>query len=209
MTKLFNLRIKKIVFLQSFKIEMMNLYKIDSDFSAFSLKTGIRGDYAHILWNGWAIKQENQIFLERFGEATPPIYVSFGCMIVTDEVKQKLSASDLCGFEFYPAKKQKIIQGDWQNFDFEFFEEFDDPTYDPIEYGEHCEATAQKMPAMWYLKGTDLPFKRVEKDKFEFEPNPNADFFHATEDRRGVFVSEKAKKWLEKENLPLKFDFLV
>lgn len=160
----------------------MNLYEIDSDFSAFSLKTGIRGDYACILWNGWVIKKENHFFLERFGEATQPIYVPFGGMIVSDEIKQKLSVSDLYGFEFYPTEKKRIIKGDWQNFDFDFFKEFDAPTYDPIEYGEHCETTAQKMSAMWYLKGTDLPFKRVEKDKFEFQPNPNADFFHATED---------------------------
>lgn len=184
----------------------MKLYNIKSDYSKLSENTEIKGDFADILWNGFIIhsKKKDHTAVERFGVDVPPIYTDGRQIILTDEIKNQLENTDLQGFEFKEVEKQKIIKGDWQNFSYDFFEQYDDPTYDPIEKGKHDEQTAQQMPKLWRIKPLHTAdFKKVATDNFAFSVTEKADFYEAIGDRLGVFISEKTKAVFEKLSFPL------
>ncbi len=186
----------------------MKIYSIKSDYSELSKNTDIKGDFANILWNGFIIhsRKKDHTAVERFGADVPPIYTDGRQIILTDEVKKQLEQTELQGFEFKEVEKRKIIKGDWKNFSFDFFEKFNDPTFDPIEKGKHSEEASQKMPKLWRIKPLHaIEFKKVDKDNFTFSTSEYADFYEATGDRLGIFISEKAKQIFENLALPLVF----
>ncbi len=51
-----------------------------------------------------------------------------------------------------------------------------------------------------------IEFKKVDKDRFIFSTSKYADFYEATGDRLGIFISEKTKQVFENLALPLVFD---
>lgn len=184
----------------------MMFYKPQSDFSELTNTTDIQGDFASILWNGFVTKVKNQVAVERFGADVPPIYIDGICIIITDETKQKIAHSDLCGFEFDEVKKHKIIKGDWKNFSMDFFEPYHDPTYDPIEQGKHCTETANLMPKLWVIQPLfELNFKKISDDDFAITPSGHADFYRGAGDKIGIFISKKAKLFFENLGLPLTY----
>ncbi len=187
----------------------MKLYSIKSDYSELSKNTDIKGDFADILWNGFIVhsRKKDHTVVERFGGYVPPIYTDGRQIILTDEIKKQLEQTDLQGIEFKEVEKRKIIKGDWKNFSFGFFEKFDDPTFDPIEKGKHSEEASEQMPKLWRIKPLHaIEFKKVDKDRFIFSTSKYADFYEATGDRLGIFISEKAKQIFENLALPLVFD---
>ncbi|MDO5106542.1 hypothetical protein [Capnocytophaga sp.] len=169
----------------------MKIYSITSNYSDFSERTGIRGDFAELLWNGFILhsRAKNHTAVERFGADVPPIYSNARHIIVTDAIKEQLSQSNLQGFDFQEVEKQKIIKGDWLNFDESFFEKYQSPTYDPIEKGKHSAPTAEQMPTLWRLcPKQSIDFKKVGDGKFTFSIDEPSDFYIATGDRLGVFI---------------------
>lgn len=184
----------------------MIFYRPESDFSELINTTGIKGDFTSLLWNGFVTRDNNQIVVERFGADVPPIYIDFADIIITDAIKQKIVRSDLCGFEFCEVKKHKIIKGDWKNFTMDFFEPYDDPTYDPIKKGKHCPETADLMPKLWVIQPLfELKFKKISHDDFEVTPSGYADFYQGAGDKIGIFISPKAKSFFESLGLPLTY----
>lgn len=186
----------------------MNIYSVSSDYTAFSQKTGIKGDFADILWNGFVIhsRKNDTTAVERFGSDVPPIYVGSRQIIVDDETKLKLEKFDLQGFEFKEVEKRKIIKGDWLNFNQSFFEKFNDPTFDPIEKAKHSKETAEVMPNLWRIKPLhDVYFKKLANQQFEFCIEHIADFYIANGERLGIFISEKAKQVFKALALPLSY----
>lgn len=186
----------------------MYIYSVESDYSQLSQKTGILGDFANILWNGFVIhsRKNDTTAVERFGSEVPPIYVSTRQIILTDETKQKLETFDLQGFEFKAVEKRKIIKGDWQNFSMDFFEKFNNPTFDPIEKGKHSKDTAEAMPKLWRIKPLhNIEFKKIEAQQFDFSIKEEADFYMGSGDKLGIFISTKAKQIFETLALPLRY----
>lgn len=187
----------------------MNVFEIHSDYSTLTHKTGIKGDFADILWHGFVVNQNNCIFVERFGADVPPIYVVHHNIIIIDDIKQQLAQSQLCGFECCEVNKNKIIKGDWKNFSMAFFEGYDDPTYDPIIQGKHCQQTADLMPKLWLINPLfELTFRKITNTNFEVYKKENSDFYNGVGDKMGVFISENAKLFFENLNLPLKYFLL-
>ncbi|GIZ14435.1 hypothetical protein [Capnocytophaga catalasegens] len=187
----------------------MNIYSVKSDYSQFSQKMGILGDFADILWNGFVIhsRKNDTTAVERFGSDVPPIYVNNRQIILTDETKQQLETFDLQGFEFKEVEKRKIIKGDWLNFNESFFEKFNNPTFDPIEKGKHSKETAEAMYNLWIIKPLQkIYFKKLGNQQFEFSIEKTADFYIGNGDKLGIFISEKAKQIFEELALPLSYE---
>lgn len=187
----------------------MNLFELQSDYTELTNKTGMQGDFDDILWNGFVVNQNNHIAIERFGADVPPIYMVYHYVIITDEIKHALEQSNLSGFEFCEVRKNKIIKGDWKNFSMEFFEGYDDPTYDPTSKGEHCQQTTKLTPKLWLINPLfELTFRKITNTNFEVYKEENSDFYNGVGDKMGVFISENAKLFFENLNLPLKYYLL-
>lgn len=183
------------------------IFRVKSDFTEFSDRTDIRGDFADILWNGeveYDIDKKT-ISVERFGEYIPPIYVkSYEILISIEEIKEKLCISDLTGFECISVQKKKIIAGDWLNFDEDFFIPYYSMS-DVIKKQKNDSELARKVPNLFWIKPI-YPLNFVKTNsKIECFAENQADFYWGKGAWGGLFVSQKAKNLFESLSLPLIF----
>ncbi len=175
----------------------MKLFKIErSNTAAFSEQTGIRGDFADVLWNGDAVKNKSgKVSISRFGPAVPAVYLDYGKLIATQQVKDRLSA-ECTGFTAIPATKKKIIAANWQHLTQDFFNAYFSLS-DAIKKGKHSPAAAEQMPDLWLIApDTPLHFQKTGKDGWVHSCDAASDFYYGAGDRGGLFVSEKARETL-------------
>lgn len=73
------------------------------------------GDYGDVLVNGLAETTSglHAIYLSRTGPYVPPVTQPFGLIIVTDDFRHELEASQLTGFDFLEAQYRKVVRLDW------------------------------------------------------------------------------------------------
>lgn len=178
------------------------MYYIQNNISEFEKEHQIQGDFATTLWEGYASKKiknvlEPMMSIERLGPSVPEAYISMNDLIVTDSFKEKLCQSELIGFTPIFAKKEKIVACDWMNiYGYDFFENYYS-IYDVIDKSPHDQTAADKMPNLWWIKPNfDLPFTKIGKNEWTFLVTEESDFFNASNDLRGLYVSNKAKIWL-------------
>ena len=191
----------------------MQLFEVYSDLSSFSEKTDIYGDFAHILWEGNASKKTRnipspEIYIERLGPDVPEAYVSNRSLIVSQKIKDSLFTSGLTGFTAILAVKNKIIKCDWKNLSEDYFEKYYSID-DVIDKGRHNQSIADKMPNLWWIKANDyISFHKKSSQEWDYVINNESDFYYGAGDKLGVFVSEKAKSFMESLCLPLKYNEL-
>ena len=84
------------------------------------------GDYGDVLFNGYAnIEYTNsydrhlsKVSIERSGPYIPKLVIPFSTIIITDEIKSMLENSDLTGFTFIKAEIKKIVNINWEQWDY-------------------------------------------------------------------------------------------
>jgi len=191
----------------------MKLFEVYSDLSSLSEKTGIYGDFAYILWEGHASKKTRnvpspEIYIDRLGPDVLEAYVSNRSLIVSQKIKDSLFTSGLTGFTPILAVKNKIIKCDWKNLSEDYFEKYYSID-DVIDKGRHNQSIADKMPNLWWIKANDfISFHKKSPQEWDYAIDNESDFYHGAGDKLGVFVSEKAKSFMESLCLPLKYNEL-
>lgn len=172
------------------------------------------GDYGNTLLSGFAYPDEDDaeiICIERTGPFVPPVYHHFQMLLVSEKTKEKLEHADLKGIDFIKTTLKKIVNIDWQNWDFEA----DEPrTYpaggEPENYifnRKHNAEIADQMEPIWGLKldeGTLIGRKQRNvsgRDQLFIIENSwtGNDIFLGT-GAGHIYFTEKAKNWFE-ENL--------
>jgi len=163
------------------------------------------GDYSDILIHGMSChlgKSGELIQLERVGPYVPPIsFPGISDVVVTDAFKKQLEMSDLNGLKFKPVIKKHIVRLDWQKWDqkaeepFEYPEEGEPENY--ILEKPHSPEMSEQIGNLW-----EVVLEKVCKadsgysvflDNSSWE---GQDLFMA-QNRGYIFVTEKAKVWLE------------
>ena len=172
------------------------------------------GDYGSILLTGMTGHQPRKdglLQLERTGPFAPPIAHSWPGFVVTDEFRKKLENSGLTGFSFKPVIKKHIVRLEWEKWDKnapdpEFYPEEGEPENYILEL-PHSPELAEEMEDFWELCTEErADVERVEDPKAMFGVEiyvllstwDGTDFFSARTVGY-VYVSEKAKNWLERE----------
>lgn len=173
-------------------------------------------DLTDILWEGFVPMNEvkQQYYIERSGPFIPEIYEASGSLIFTDKAKLLYEQSSLSGIVFSgPLEKRKIVNIDWQTWDFQ--KDWTDVIggygiYEPDEIIDalpHDPILAKQVPECWQAKIDALI--HVNNDHAKFVPHnydsisipdqalPNVDFFVGDE-FRAFIITERAKQWLEK-----------
>ena len=65
------------------------------------------------------------------------------------------------------------------------------------------------MPNLWWIKANDsISFHKNSSQEWDYVINNESDFYYGAGDKLGVFVSEKAKIFMESLCLPLKYNEL-
>ena len=65
------------------------------------------------------------------------------------------------------------------------------------------------MPNLWWIKANDfISFHKKSPQEWDYAIDNESDFYHGAGDKLGVFVSEKAKSFMESLCLPLKYNEL-
>ena len=114
----------------------------------------------------------------------------------------------LTGFTPILAVKNKIIKCDWKNLSEDYFEKYYSID-DVIDKGRHNQSIADKMPNLWWIKANDfISFHKKSPQEWDYAIDNESDFYHGAGDKLGVFVSEKAKSFMESLCLPLKYNEL-
>jgi len=171
------------------------------------------GDYGHILFSGMTShlpRRGGLLQLERTGPFVPPIAVSgIGDVLVTGEFKRLLEDSPLTALAFRPVLKERIVWLEWEMWP----KEAEDPqeipdTGEPEDYillRPHSVRASEALGDIWELALEDhANVRRVFDSSDQFLPEihldiptwDGTDIFTAPEVRL-VFVSERAKIWLE------------
>lgn len=149
-----------------------------------------------------------EIYIDRLGPDVPEAYVSNRSLIVSQKIKDSLFTSGLTGFTAILAVKNKIIKCDWKNLSEDYFEKYYSID-DVIDKGRHNQSIADKMPNLWWIKANDfISFHKKSPQECDYAIDNESDFYHGTGDKLGVFVSEKAKSFMESLCLPLKYNEL-
>ena len=159
-------------------------------------------DYGRILISGMTghLDREGDLLqLERTGPFVPPLINTGGeDVIVTDEIKRKLSSSGLTGISFKPVIKKHIVFIEWTNWDFStdeplFYPEGGEPE-DYILDNPHSEELAEQMGPIWEIV---IPETGIFDDRDQYIPGTIALDICMAENRGYILVSEKAKVWIE------------
>lgn len=80
----------------------------------------------------------------------------------------------------------------------DFFEEFNDPTYDPIEYGEYSQEAAEKMSHLWRIKPLYfIDFRKGKENNFEFSTEKKLIFTMPKAIEREFLFPKKPKKFFK------------
>ena len=170
------------------------------------------GDYGAILANGMcAYSADGGIRVRRTGPFVPPISFpgASGAMIVTDQFKTELCASELSGLTFFPVVKEHIVQSNWETWDTHAPDPAEYPDGEPEDYIDnkcHSPEAASQMGPIWEARSERVVECITSASSFDDPPEvtittnlvvfAHLDFFR-TQHRSGmIFVSEKAKQWL-------------
>jgi hypothetical protein len=192
---------------------MTKLYLVNNKVT-YASGAGHWGDYAYILWEGFAPEDdEGRTYIERAGPFVPPLYMASSTLICTDAAKSILATttSDLA---FSAARKCKIVEIQWTEWDkdkeIDHYLDFDyiDSPADVIENGVHDPGIASSMPNLWRVEVVGVSKVKIEQ-LGEFNPTapyshlafrqmpPTADFLLAQGDGYlGWFTSESGRNVL-------------
>ena len=90
------------------------------------------------LFIGVLKEEDGTLKLSRTGPYFPPIVqMPINYLVITDELRRKIEASELSGFGFEEVKPVKIVRVDWRNWDIDAEEpEFYPESGDPEDYVE-------------------------------------------------------------------------
>jgi hypothetical protein len=160
------------------------------------------GDYGHILWNGFTEKSQEcdqpTTLVSRTGPFVPPITLPFGCVLATDDFRQKLLAEKFSGLSFEPVRYRKVVRIAWEQWDTNAQDPMFYPgTGEPEDYlldGAHDEQLAASMPKLWAWSVPATVGLQVQgSNTFRRELHPGTD---VTREYIRVWISERLKLWL-------------
>lgn len=191
----------------------MSIYLIEN-------KTMPWGDWGDILWSGmlsWDASTDH-FLIDRIGPYTPHLYLTDNGMVCTHSTKENYKRSKLKGLSINEKiTKRKIVNIDWSTWDrsLDISHHIDIPSEPEniIINGNHDPQLLQRMPNYWFAEITNhinIIIDKTTKEKsrryrIKGLYNPHVDFFTGVE-YRGVFVSDRAKSWLDK-NFPEHFEY--
>ncbi|MBC7861796.1 MAG: hypothetical protein IAF38_02405 [Bacteroidia bacterium] len=162
-------------------------------------------DYGDILLSGMTghlERQNNLLQLERTGPFIPPVIISgIGDIIITNEIKKKISLSDISdisdisGIEFKPVIKKHIVDLDWTIWNFnsdepDFYPDSGEPE-DYILEKPHSSEIAEKLGDVWELVVKE---SGNIKNGCYMKGDEKLDILKA-ENQIVILVTQKAKDW--------------
>jgi hypothetical protein len=168
------------------------------------------GDYGSILWNGWATEEvhdgQRSIIVTRTGPFVPPLTQCLGQVIVTEELRARMSEAGFSGLAFEPVKYGRVVRIDWHEWDLNateprFYPESGEPE-DYLLAGTHDAELAAAMPNLWAWKVTSTPGLQVQgTNTFRGERHPGTDvarefFIFWINERMKLWLEENAGPWL-------------
>lgn len=164
------------------------------------------GDYGGVLVNG-LIEATKSIGLQvirvsRTGPYVPPLTQPFGLIIVTDEFRRELEASQLTGFGFLQTQYGKVIRLDWQTWSTDTDEPMSYPeTGEPEDYilgRPHDPTLLAQMPRLWALAVRPTSELQVQGTRsFRADRHPGTDI---AREFALYWVTERMKTWLERSS---------
>lgn len=191
------------------------VYLLDNEVPCAAGK-GMWGDYAHVLWAGFASQDESGVgYVERTGPFVPDAYLASNSLICTERVKDNIVSNTL-GLLFVPQEKRKIVRVEWRSWDpardiFHYIDRGDiNEPEDLVEAGLHDPVARDLMPSLWKLDEATLPELEIKKIG-KYDPRrpvshlavvknsvPSRCFFAKSRNFLGVFAGEEARCFLEK-----------
>lgn len=164
------------------------------------------GDYGDILMGGQLFDFGDTVpNIRRTGPFVPPI-AKGGGYSVTDEFRLAMDASGLRGLCFGPLQKSKIVKLDWHEWnraarleDWQYPEENEPQNY--LKRLPHDPALALVMPKLWQLIPprvcSFVSNTPVGTQLISWSASQIADLDFVRSRSRAIFVTERAKHWLE------------
>lgn len=190
------------------------VYLLDNEVPCAAGK-GMWGDYAHVLWAGFASQDESGGYVERTGPFVPDAYLASNSLICTERVKDNI-VSNTSGLLFVPQEKRKIVRVEWRSWDsardiFHYIDRGDiNEPEDLVEAGLHDPVVGDSMPGLWKLDEETLPELEIKKTG-KYDPRrpvshlavvknsvPSGCFFAKSRNYLGVFAGEEAKCFFDK-----------
>jgi hypothetical protein len=141
--------------------------------------------------------------LERSGPFIPPLSVpGLSGAVVANDFRRALEQSQLTGLGFQPVVKKHIVEHNWQSWsEADFFASLQATKGEPedlIRSYPHSPATADAMGELWEIWPPECKAEMREEGLVLLRPSLNKlDFVRAFVDWHRLFVSERAKDWLE------------
>lgn len=161
------------------------------------------GDYGDILVNGLVETSKcvglHAIYVSRTGPYVPPVTQPFDHIVVTDDFRRELEASQLTGFDFLETQYRKVVRLDWQTWDTNADEPMSYPeTGEPEDYVLGCPhdpTLLAQMPRLWALAVQPTSELQVQgTGSFRMDRHPGTDIAREF----GLYwVTERMKTWLE------------
>jgi hypothetical protein len=176
------------------------------------------GDYGRILVNGMSRhlpRREGRIQLERTGPFVPPItFPGPGDVVVTDAFRHHLERERFSGLQFAPLHLAHIVRLEWEQWDRQAEKPFRFPAEGrPEGYvldTPHDPSAARELDELWECLAAKWGVARTEgaisRRPLRYHviltpgTEPMPDFFKA-EGVRYLFVSERARTWLQKQSV--------
>jgi hypothetical protein len=164
------------------------------------------GDYGDVLLNGLVEKSKSiglhAIYVSRTGPYVPPVTQPFGLIIVTDDFRRELEASQLTGFDFLETQYRKVVRLDWQTWNTDAAEPMSYPeTGEPEDYvlgRPHDPTLLAQMPRLWALAVQPTSELQVQGTRsFRIDRHPGTDIAREFE---LYWVTERMKAWLERSS---------
>jgi hypothetical protein len=164
------------------------------------------GDYGEILHHGISWNRERVdgvIQLERTGPFIPALSMpSTDEVVIVDDLRHRLCASDLHGFVVRPVVKRKVVRLEWET-----WPHTDEPAQypaggEPENYvlrRKHDDRTAEALGALWELTAACSVQFCTDDANAVFVDQPARDFFSGSKRHPGVYVSARAREWFAKE----------
>jgi hypothetical protein len=160
------------------------------------------GDYGDVLWNGDTEEaqghHQSSILVSRTGPFVPPISLPFGRVLVTDDLREKLSIEGFSGLSFEPVGFRKVVHIPWEQWDPNHPEPaFYPDTGEPEDYllrGVHDEQLAATMPRLWAWNVAPTIGLQIQgSNSFRRELHPGTD---VAREYFIVWITERLKLWL-------------
>lgn len=157
------------------------------------------GDYSDILLGGIAVRQAGLLILERTGPFIPPIsFPEIDTALITDNLKLSLELSDLTGLSFRPVVKKRIVDLEWETWDFAANEpQYYPTTGEPEDYIlqlPHSARIADQIGDIWEIGLEEhaifVPYQGLSN-------LDGTDWFRVA-GQAAIYISDKAKLFLER-----------